>query len=298
MNYTINQLRIFLKVVEKESVTKASEELFMTQPAVSIQLKNFQDQFDIPLTEMIGRSLHVTDFGKEIALIAQRIFGEIDELKFKTKEYEGILTGRLKISSASTGKYMIPFFLSDFIEEYSGIDLVLDVTNKSRVVQSLKNNEIDFAIVSVLPEEIEVNEELLLENKLYLVGTHDNYKQKKQLIFRENGSATRQEMEHYFQESDTAKRKKLELTSNEAVKQAVVAGLGHSILPLIGIKNELMNESLKIIKKKGLPMRTDWRMIWLKDKKLSPVAKAFLEFVQSEKENILTKHFKWYKDYS
>lgn len=297
MNYTINQLRIFLKVVELESVTKASAELFMTQPAVSIQLKNFQDQFDIPLTEVVGRNLHVTDFGLEIASIAQRIFEELDELKFKTKEYEGILAGRLKISSVSTGKYMIPFFLSDFLEEHSGIDLVLDVTNKSRVIESLKSNEIEFAIVSVLPEDLEVNEELLLENKLYLVGTNQNHNQKRPLIFREEGSATRHEMENYFQEKDTSKRKKLELTSNEAVKQAVIAGLGHSILPLIGIKNELMNGSIKIIKKRGLPMLTDWRIIWLKSKKLSPVGKAFLEFVRLRKDSIHEKHFKWYEDY-
>ncbi len=297
MNYTINQLRIFLKIVETKSVTKASEELFMTQPAVSIQLKNFQEQFKIPLTEIVGRSLHVTDFGLEIAGIAERVFVELEELKYKTSEYEGLLAGRLKLSAASTGKYVLPFFLSDFLEGQPGIDLMLDVTNKSKVVESLRNNEIDFAIVSILPEDLDVHEELLLENKLYLVGTNENYKEKKVLIFREEGSATRQEMEHYFQEKDTKKRKKVELTSNEAVKQAVLAGLGHSILPLIGIKNELMNNSLKIIKKKGLPMKTDWRLIWLKNKRLSPVAKAFLEYIQQEKAQILEKHFKWYEEF-
>lgn len=297
MNYTINQLRIFLKVVEKKSITKASEELFMTQPAVSIQLKNFQDQFDVPLTELVGRRLHITEFGKEIAVIAQRVFEELDELKFKTKEYEGIFAGQLKISCASTGKYVFPFFLSDFLEDHPGIDLALDVTNKSMVIESLKKNEVDFAIVSVLPEDIEVSEELLLENKLYLIGTNENADKKKPLIFREEGSATRQEMENYFQESKATKRKKVELMSNEAVKQAVIAGIGHSILPLIGIKNELMNGSLCIIKKRGLPLKTDWRLIWLKNKKLSPVAKAFLAFIQSNKESILEKHFKWYEDY-
>jgi len=296
MNYTVNQLRVFLKVVEKKSVTRASEELFMTQPAVSIQLKNFQEQFDIPLTELIGRRLYITAFGFEIAHIAERVFAELDELKFKTKEYEGILTGRLKISSASTGKYVIPFFLSDFLEEYNGIDLLLDVTNKSKVLESLKNNEIEFAMVSVLPDDLEVNEELLLENKLYLIGTTENCKQKKPLIFREEGSATRQEMEHYFQKKNSTKRKKIELTSNEAVKQAVIAGLGHSILPIIGIKNQIIQGSLKIIKKQGLPLKTDWRLIWLKNKKLSPVAKAYLEFVKREKEKIVKKNFSWYEE--
>ena len=178
MNYTINQLRVFLKIVETQSITKASEGLFMTQPAVSIQLKNFQAQFDMPLTEVIGRNLHITEFGYEVAGIIERIFNSIEELKYKTKEYEGLLTGRLKLSSASTGKYVIPFFLTDFLELYNGIDLVLDVTNKSKVVESLRNNEIDFAIVSKLPDDLEVNEELLLENKLYLVGNSENYTKK------------------------------------------------------------------------------------------------------------------------
>jgi DNA-binding transcriptional LysR family regulator len=297
MNYTVNQLRVFLKVVETKSVTRASEELFMTQPAVSIQLKNFQDRFDIRLTELNGRRLHITEFGFEIAHIAERVFVELDELKYKTKEYEGVLTGRLRISSVSTGKYVIPFFLSDFLEEHTGIDLLLDVTNKSKVVESLKNNEIEFAIVSVLPNDLEVNEELLLENKLYLVGTKENYKKKKALIYREKGSATRQVMVDYFQKSNSDKRKKIELTSNEAVKQAVLAGLGHSILPVIGIRNELMEGSLKIIKKRGLPLKTDWRLIWLKNKKLSPVAKAYLDFVKRDKETILGKHFTGYEDW-
>ncbi|MCB0494952.1 MAG: LysR family transcriptional regulator [Cyclobacteriaceae bacterium] len=297
MNYTINQLRVFLKIVETQSITKASEGLFMTQPAVSIQLKNFQAQFDMPLTEVIGRNLHITEFGYEVAGIIERIFNSIEELKYKTKEYEGLLTGRLKLSSASTGKYVIPFFLTDFLELYNGIDLVLDVTNKSKVVESLRNNEIDFAIVSKLPDDLEVNEELLLENKLYLVGNSENYTKKSTLIFREEGSATRKEMENYFQESSTKKRKKIELTSNEAVKQALLAGLGHSIIPLIGIKNELLDGSLKIIDKKNLPLTTYWRMIWLKNKKLSQVAKAYLEFVQNEKSIILEKYFKWYLDY-
>jgi len=297
MNYTINQLRVFLKVVETMSVTKASEELHMTQPAVSIQLKNFQNQFNVPLTEMTGRSIYITDFGMEIAYLAERVFDELDVLKFRTKEYEGKITGRLKISSASTGKYIIPFFLSQFMELYSGIDLLLDVTNKRKVLESLKNNEIDFAIVSVLPNDLNVNEELLLENKLYFVGKKENLKKRKPLIYREKGSATRQEMESYFKEKNEEKRKRLELTSNEAVKQAVIAGLGHSILPLIGIKNELLNGSIQIIKKRGLPLKTDWRLIWLKNKKLSPVAKAYLEFIKAEKQKILENHFQWYKKF-
>ncbi len=110
MNYTLHQLQVFLKVTQTQSITKASEELHLTQPAVSIQLRNFQEQFDIPLTEVVGRKLFITDFGKEIAIAAERILNEVNAINFKTLAYKGQLTGRLKLSVVSTGKYVIPYF--------------------------------------------------------------------------------------------------------------------------------------------------------------------------------------------
>lgn len=297
MNYTIHQLQIFLKVVQHKSITKASEELFMTQPAVSIQLKNLQDQFDVPLIEVIGRQLYVTDFGLEIAQIAERVVHELNAINYKTQAYQGVMTGKLTISSASTGKYVIPFFLSGFLEKHTGIDLVLDVTNKTKVVESLKNNETDFALVSVLPNKLEIEQESLIENKLYLVGNQPKKEENKSLIYREEGSATYMAMENYFMTNKEKQRKRMVLTSNEAIKQAVIAGLGYSIMPLIGIQNELLNGQLHILPSKGLPIKTDWSLIWLKSKKLSPVAKAFLQFVKEEKERILKANFQWYLDY-
>ncbi len=294
MNYTIHQLQIFLKVVQTKSITKASEELFMTQPAVSIQLKNLQDQFEIPLTEVISRQLYITDFGMEIAQIAERVIQELDNITYKTQAYQGILTGRLSISSASTGKYVIPYFLSGFMEIHTGIDLVLDVTNKTRVIESLKNNEIDFAMVSVVPDKLAVEEEVLIENKLYLVGNQDLRDEKKPLIYREEGSATRMAMEKYFEEHQGKRRKRMELTSNEAVKQAVIAGLGYSIMPMIGIHNELVSNQLYVLDSPDLPIKTEWRLIWLKGKKLSPISQAYLEFIRSEKQHILENNFNWY----
>lgn len=294
MNYTIHQLQIFIKVVHTKSITKASAELFMTQPAVSIQLKNFQDQFAVPLTEVIGRQLYITDFGKEIALIAENVIQELEIINYKTKAYEGIMTGKLKISAASTGKYVIPFFISEFLEKHTGIDLMLDVTNKSKVIESLKNNEIDFALVSVLPDNLNIEKEILIENKLYLIGNKNVRDESKPLIYREEGSATRMAMEKYFILHEGKHRKRMELTSNEAVKQAVIAGLGYSIMPLIGIKNELLNKQMYILKSKNLPIKTEWNLIWLKGKKLSPVSQAFLEFLRIEKKKIIKTNFDWY----
>ncbi|MFT6355441.1 MAG: DNA-binding transcriptional LysR family regulator [Cryomorphaceae bacterium] len=266
----------------------------MSQPAVSIQLKKLQDQFDIPLTEVIGRQLYITEFGKEIAVIAERIVQELENINYKTRAFQGIMTGKLSISAASTGKYVIPYFLSDFLDKHKGIDLLLDVTNKTKVVESLKKNEIDFALVSVLPDKLSIEEEVLIENKLYLLGSEMERVENKPLIYREEGSATRMSMESYFASRVGEQRKQMELTSNEAVKQAVIAGLGYSIMPLIGLKNELLNGQIHILEAEGLPIKTEWRLIWLKGKKLSPVAQTYLDFVRTQKQKILVEKFDWY----
>jgi DNA-binding transcriptional LysR family regulator len=307
MNYTLNQLQIFLKIVQTQSVTKASEELHLTQPAVSIQLKNFQDQFQIPLTEVVGRKIFITDFGKEIAEAAENILNQVYAINYKTLAYKGQLTGRLKISVVSTGKYVMPYFLSDFINEHAGIELVMDVTNKLKVIESIENNEVDFALVSILPKNLQIEKLDLMQNKLYLVGNsklkiknplgHKSALQELPLIFREKGSGTRQTMEKFIESNNISVLKKMELTSNEAVKQALIAGLGYSIMPLIGIKNELQNKDLVIIPTKGLPIKTTWSLIWLSNKKHSPVSKSFLEFLAKEKIRIVKDRFSWYEQY-
>lgn len=301
MNYTLNQLQIFLKVSQTQSVTKAAEELYLTQPAVSIQLKNFQDQFDISLTEVVGRKLYITDFGKEIATAAEAILNEVNAINYKTQVFKGQLSGRLKISVVSTGKYVMPYFLSGFMKQHPGVDLLMDVTNKAKVIESLDRNEVDFSLVSIIPDSIQVNRIELLPNKLYLVGSSSlkvdvrgsvkKLFEELPLIFRENGSGTRQTMEKFIAKHHLIFRKKMELTSNEAVKQAVLAGLGYSIMPLIGIKNELKNGDMKIIPVKGLPIKTAWQLIWLKEKKLSPIAAAFLEYINKEKTAIALQFF-------
>ena len=307
MNYTLNQLQIFLKVVQTKSVTKASEELHLTQPAVSIQLRNFQDQFDIPLTEVVGRKIYITDFGLEIAEAAENIINQVHAINYKTLAYKGQLTGRLKISVVSTGKYVMPYFLTNFMQQHSGIELMIDVTNKIKVVESLENNEVDFALVSILPNTLNIDKLDLLQNKLYLVGsTETKFKKGTNikdifkdlpLIFREKGSGTRQTMESFFERNNIPVVKKMELTSNEAVKQALLAGLGYSIMPLIGIKSELHNKELQIIPIKGLPIKTTWSLIWLKGKKHSPVSSSFLDYLKNEKSQIVKDKFSWYEQY-
>jgi DNA-binding transcriptional LysR family regulator len=303
MNYTLHQLIIFLKITETKSITKASEALHLTQPAVSIQLKKFQDQFDIPLTEVIGRQLYVTDFGKEIAIAAQKIVYEIQAINYKTSTFKGQLSGRLKISVVSTGKYVIPYFITDFIKENNAVELELDVTNKLKVIESLQNNEVDFSLVSILPKNMEIDKIDLMENKLYFVGNKEFIYSNKMndksiienipIIYREKGSGTREVMERFLESNKLQLVKKMELTSNEAVKQALIAGLGCSIMPLIGIKNELNNGDLHIIPVNGLPLMSTWSLIWLKQKNLSPVSIAFTNYLIKNKNKIITEKFGW-----
>ena len=307
MNYTFNQLRIFLKITQMQSVTKAAEELHLTQPAVSIQLKNFQEQFEIPLTEIIGRKIFITDFGKEIAGAAENILSHVHAINYKTQAHKGQLAGRLKISVVSTGKYVMPYFLSDFLKRHEGIELMLDVTNKLKVVESLEKNEVDFSLVSVLPDNLQIEKIDLMQNKLYVVSnTEQKFKNKMYdknifetlpLIYREQGSGTRKTMEKFIQKNNLPVRKKMELTSNEAVKQAVIAGFGCSIMPLIGIKNELQIGELQIIPVKGFPIKSVWNLIWLKGKSHSPVALSFLNHLKKERGNIIKEKFEWFEKY-
>lgn len=307
MNYTLHQLQVFYKITETLSITKAAEELFLTQPAVSIQLKNFQNQFDIPLTEVVGRQIYITDFGKEIAAAAEAILNEVYAINYKTQAFKGQLSGRLKLSVVSTGKYVMPYFLSEFIKNNKEVELEMDVTNKTKVLKSLKNNEIDFALVSILPNDFEVESKIILENKLFLIGNKfvdvspkkdlAVYASNFPLIFREFGSATRITMENYLDQNGIKPNMKLQLTSNEAVKQSVKAGLGLSIMPLIGLKNELDKGDLKIIPVKKLPIVTNWRLIWLKGKKFSPVASAYLKHINDSHEEIKDTYFSWISNY-
>lgn len=300
MHYTLHQLKVFNKVCELKSVTKAAEQLHLTQPAVSIQLKKLQDQFDIALTEVIGRQLYVTDFGRQIAAVGERILQEAELINDTTNQYKGLLTGKIKISSVSTGKYVMPYFLTDYVHAHPNVELSIDVTNKNLVVESLAKNETDFALVSVLPD-LALESIELMENKLQLVAgpkyfEYENGITKDQLsalplIVREQGSATRKAMEAFLNNYGIQPIRTLELVSNEAVKQAVSAGLGLSIMPMIGLRNELSLEHLKVIPMKGLPIITSWNLVYAKGKSLTPAGIELLEHIKLHKSEVIEKHF-------
>lgn len=307
MNYTLHQLRIFLTISRTGSITKAAAELNLSQPAVSIQLRQFQEQFDVALVEVVGRKLYVTEFGQEIARAAERIIDEVYAIDFKTQAYKGQMSGRLRLSIVSTAQYFVPTLISEFYTKHAGIEWQIDVTNKARVVESLEKNEIDFAVMSILPDSLKVNTLDIMENKLFVVANTKasspqrsrNWEQLQTmpLIYREVGSGTRTLLERFAEQYDLPARKKLELSSYEAVKQAVLAGLGVSIIPLVGIHRELEAGSLHIIGMKNFPITSQWRLVWLASKRLSPVAESFLEYLTEERHRLVRDHFSWMRKY-
>lgn len=207
-----------------------------------------------------------------------------------------MLSGKLKIASASTGKYIIPYYLTEFLNNHPNIDFDLDVSNRDQVISDLLSNQIDFAFIS-LPlkdSDTELEEVVLLKNELHLFSSSKIQKidfKTTPIVLREKGSATRHQTENFILENNIQTQKMIQLTSNEAVKQMVCSGYGCSIMPMLGMKYELENNIVKIHPMKGLPLETQWRIVWLKQKRLSPVARGFLKFIQENKMNIAQRYF-------
>jgi len=302
MNYTLHQLQVFLKVAELGSVSKAAESMHLSQPAISMQLRKLQDQFALPLTEIVGRQLYLTEFGQEIAAAARPILEQVHAINYKTLAYQGQLTGQLRIMSVSTGKYIIPYLLSDFLYRNPGIELQYQVTNKQQVIAALEQNSIDLALVSLLPTHLSLDKMELLPNELRLVASPllleraetqhwQALLQRQPLLFRESGSRTRQLMEAWLAAQGWSQPHRFELGSNEAVKQAVLAGLGCSVMPVLGIKGELERGEMVVIEAPGLPLFGEWSLVHAKGKRLLPAAQAFLDFMKRERDSI---HKRWF----
>ena len=302
MNLTIHQLKAFQAIAKYQSITRAAEAMNMTQPAVSIQLKNLQEQFEVPLTEIIGKKIHITEFGQELVDTADRIFAELGQIEEKMLELKGLLGGKIRISAVSTGKYIIPYLMADFMKIYPHVEISLKVSNRYNVLAHLQENTTDLALVSIWPSDFDLDSIPLAENKWYLAcspekkSSYEHYiKQgdwtKIPFVLREKGSGTRTMMEKFFAEREIHVESKLELATNEAVKQAVMAGLGASILSNFSMAREIKDERIALLEYPGLPLKADWKLIWLKQKKHSPAVKAFIRWLSENREKILSNHF-------
>jgi LysR family transcriptional regulator, low CO2-responsive transcriptional regulator len=293
MNYTLHQLDIFAEVIRQKSITRAAEALHMTQPAVSIQLKQLQESVDVPLIHFVGRSLHLTEAGEELLSMQHIISEKADAFEEYVSELKGGLKGNLKISAASTAKYFLPYILGAFQKKYPHVKISLKVTNRNEVLQHIQKNEYQLAILTQLPAETGIISHAFLENPLVMACHPDHPLRSKRsislkelgnesFVFREPGSGTRMVMEKLLSDSGIKPYIAMELGTNEAVKQAVMAGIGISLISKISMYSELNLGSVAQLQVKHLPVQTHWHTIYKTDKVISRVIRNFLDFLQNE----------------
>ena len=287
---TLRQLQIFEASVRLGSFSKAAEELFVTQPTVSMQIKKLSDALGVSLFEQIGRSVRPTEIGHELYEACRTIFESLANLEMKVSDHKGMKRGRLRLGVVTTAKYFVPEILGEFCRQYPGIDVALKVSNRDRITERLGNYEDDLYIVGQAPTDVmEIESYPFAPNPMVVLAARDHplVGQKniplsriaeEPLILREPGSGIRDATLRRFRENDLQPNVRMELGSNEAIKHAVVGGLGIAILSLHTLSLEGPQGPVAILDVEGFPIMRQWHLVYPKGKDLSLVANAFLEF--------------------
>ncbi len=287
---TFRQLQIFESVFRLGSFTRAAEELFLTQPTVSMQIKKLIDAIGMPLFEHVGRRVEPTEAGKELYQACRQVFQVLSNLEMKISDLQGLKRGRLRVGVITTAKYLAPEMLGQFSQHYPGIDLALKVTNRERIIERMDNNEDDLYIMGQAPTgEMEVDSFQFAPNPLVVMAPRNHPLVGKKnidlkrlceepLIIREPGSGIRDVTLRHFQENGCKPRVRMELGSNEAIKHAIVGGLGISVLSLHTLTLEGSDGPVAILDVEGFPIIRNWYLVYPKGKELSLAAQAFLDF--------------------
>lgn len=292
---TLHQFKVFESVARNLSFTRAAEELHLTQPTVSIQLKQLTEMVGLPLLEQIGKRIHLTEVGRELLDVSHNIFDGLSRFEMRVSDLKGVKAGKLRLAAVTTAKYFVPRLFGPFCDLYPGIDVSLKVTNRERILQRLMNNEDDLYILGQPPEHMDVQVEAFLENPLVVLAHSDHplvgEKQiplkrlaEETFLMREAGSGTRLATERLFTEQGLKIKVRMELGSNEAIKQAVAGGLGLAVLSAHTLALEKGSGELVVLDVEGFPIRRQWYAVYARDKQLSVVARTFLDFLLQESQ--------------
>jgi DNA-binding transcriptional LysR family regulator len=287
---TLRQLRVFAAVARYRSFTRAARELHLTQPAVSQQIKLLEQEAGLPLFEHIGRTIHVTAAGQELLRYATQVTDSLREAGETLAAMRGLKRGVLKLGAVSTAKYFAPSLLSAFAPAYPDVTIRFSVGNREEVIKLLAANEIDLVIMGRPPRELATVAVPFAKHPLVIIAAPNHPLANKRrvplkqlanenFVIREEGSGTRAAMGHVFKAHGASYRTSMEVTSNETIKQAVMAGMGLSFISMHTVMLELATGKLVTLKVTGLPLVRDWFVIHLRDKKLSPIAQAFRSFL-------------------
>ncbi|HPE81864.1 MAG: LysR family transcriptional regulator [Chromatiaceae bacterium] len=287
---TLRQLQLFEAIVRLGSFTRAAEELFLTQPTVSMQIKKLADSMGLPLFEHVGRNVSPTEAGLELYESCRRIFETLANLEMKLADLKGIKRGRLRLGVITTAKYFAPEILGEFCQQYPGIEVALKVSNRDRIIERINANEDDLYIMGQAPsDQSDIEAFPFAPNPLVVMAprNHPLVGKKKialsqimeePFILREPGSGIRDATLRMFDEFGGRPHVRMELGSNEAIKHAIVGGLGLSVLSLHTLALEGPDGPVAILDVEGFPIMRQWYLVHPKGKELSLVAKAFLTF--------------------
>ncbi|SNX59889.1 DNA-binding transcriptional regulator, LysR family [Nitrosomonas ureae] len=298
LHLTLRQLKVFESVARHLSYSRAADELHLTQPAVSMQIKQLEDNIGLPLLEQLGKRIYLTEAGRELYQYSRSIAQQLADMEVALDELKGMERGKLNISVVTTANYFAPHLLAKFCQRYRGVTVSLNVSNREAVLKQLADNLIDLAIMGQPPENLDIDSESFMENPLVVVAPSDHPLCKERFIpvkrlareiflVREPGSGTRSAMERFFAAHKVAINKGMETDTTEAIKQAVQAGMGLGIMSLHTVELELETNRLKILNVQGFPIVRYWYVVNRKNKRLSSVANAFREFLLKEAEKLM-----------
>ncbi|BAZ26112.1 transcriptional regulator LysR family protein [Kalymmatonema gypsitolerans NIES-4073] len=285
---TLHQLKVFEAAARHGSFTRAAEELFLTQPTVSMQIKQLTKSVGLPLFEQVGKRLYLTEAGRELFATCRQIFETIAQFEMKVADLKGLKQGQLRLAVITTAKYFIPRLLGRFCQLYPGIDIALQVTNHEGILERMSGNMDDLYIMSQVPEHLDVNCQPFLENPLVVLAplNHPLAKEKnipiqrladEPFIMREPGSGTRRAVQKLFDEHEVVVKVKLELGSNEAIKQAIAGGLGISVLSRHTLITDV--QDVTILDVEHFPIPRNWYMVYPSGKQLSIVARTYFDYL-------------------
>jgi DNA-binding transcriptional LysR family regulator len=298
MHLTLQQLKLFESVSRLGSYTRAAEELCITQPAVSIQIKRLEDQVGLALFEQVGKKTFPTAAGKKVYDASLDIINRVEDLKNSIEELKGTVKGTLQMSVVTTTKYFLPKLFGVFLQRYPDVEPKLKFTNRARVIERLMNNDDDFVVMGQIPKDENLESYPFLNNILGIVAHSDHPLAGKKnitikelasqrFLIRESGSGTRFVFDQLLQEHGVEIEPYMELGSSEAIKQAVMAGLGIAVLSLHSVQLERDVNKLTVLDVEGFPLKRRWYAVHLKGKKLSLVARTFLDYILKESSEVL-----------
>ena len=298
---TLPQISVFEAVARLGSYTKAAEELYMAQPTVSVQMKKLSETVGLPLVEQIGKRVYLTEAGRAVHAASNNLFATLAELETQLANIRGMSTGRLQLAVSTTGKYFAPRVLAEFVKLYPGIEVSLQIHNRSTLLERMAQNLDDLYIFASPPGDSDVVTQAILPNPMvpYAAADHLLAKEKnipfarfaeEPFLMREAGSGTRMIAREIFAEHGLEPKVRMELSTNEAIKQAIIAGLGVSIMSRYTLGLDVTHEQLAVLDVEGFPVERSWVFAYPVGKQLPVLAQGFMDFTCKVARTLVFDH--------